>query len=467
MKKKESVIIPKAHKLEASVLGAFLMDSTAFYKVKPRGLCVEDFDLPMHKVIFEAIESIAKKSGKIDLLTVVMQVQAMGKENEVTPFDISEICQMVASTANVEYHASQLQQVKMKRKGLFVSAQIQSMALSPEVDCFDMVETSHRLINSITENIIETGEDVGKTLDLVIGNISGEIPLDPNEYSEFGIADLDDCFGGIWRGDIITIGAQSGVGKTAFMMNFVLPYLAAKKHIAIFSYEMSIAELLMRLISIMAEVDLSKIRTNSLEVYEVHICKLCYGWLKERVNYLHLIDCAGMSIETLRAKCLQIQYLTPLQGVFIDYVQLIAAPNFIKNVVEKQAYNCIALQHLKKELGCPFFLASQVRKDNFRGRPTDSDLKGAQELIAISTKIFMLDNPKKRGIEEYEDGESTDGFIDIYADKVRAGKAFSVRLKYDGYCYKFRSIVGLDKPIIQTLQPLAAQTMPCNEDLPF
>jgi replicative DNA helicase len=220
-------------------------------------------------------------------------------------------------------------------------------------------------------------------------------------------------------------------------LNLAIQFLEQKKHIAFFSYEMSSKDLLTRIISIKTGLSMREIQQGNLIEPDKQIFLSVQSWINERLQYFHCFDCAGLSVEGLRAKALSIHYQTGVEAIFIDYVQLIAAPAGMYDANQKQEYNVIKLQHLKKQIGCALVALSQLRKTKTTDRPTASDLKGAQVLEATATKIILLDSKHKRGQLQYEDGTPTMGKIDVYCDKNRNGCLFSVRLNYTGYCYKF------------------------------
>ena len=198
-----------------------------------------------------------------------------------------------------------------------------------------------------------------------------------------------------------------------------------------------------------------EMQEGKLAEYDKVIFLDAQKWLKDRLQYLHCFDCAGMSVEMLRSKALALSYQKQLSCIFVDYVQLIAAPPRVYDQNVKQEYNCEKLQHLKKELGCGMVLLSQLRKTKLSGRPTASDLKGAQVLEAMCTKIILLDSLYKKGVEYDEAGDSTMGKIDVYVDKNRNGQIFNATVKYIGYCYKFEDLEH------------TAQAAPSNNDYDF
>ena len=98
-------IPPQAKELEEAVLGAIMLEKSAFDNVveilKP-----ECFYVDAHQRIFKAFQSLQLKSDPIDMLTVVEELK-MREELDMIggPYAITRLTNMVVSTANIEAHA--------------------------------------------------------------------------------------------------------------------------------------------------------------------------------------------------------------------------------------------------------------------------------------------------------------------------------------------------------------------------
>ena len=72
---KDSKMMPQAQELEEIVLGALMIDNTAFEKVN---LSIDDFYQPKHQKIFKAISQLSAKYSPIDMMTVTEQLTQNG-----------------------------------------------------------------------------------------------------------------------------------------------------------------------------------------------------------------------------------------------------------------------------------------------------------------------------------------------------------------------------------------------------
>ena len=96
---------PQARELEEAVLGAIMLEKTAFDTVieilKP-----ECFYGEANQRIFNAMKTLAEKSLPIDLLTVVEELKLKEDLEFVGgPYYVSKLTNAVVSSANIEAHS--------------------------------------------------------------------------------------------------------------------------------------------------------------------------------------------------------------------------------------------------------------------------------------------------------------------------------------------------------------------------
>ena len=96
---------PQAKELEEAVLGAIMLEKSAFDTVteiiKP-----ECFYVEANQLIFRAMQSLQQKSMPIDILTVVEELKMQEKLDIVGgPYYVTKLTNAVVSTANIDAHA--------------------------------------------------------------------------------------------------------------------------------------------------------------------------------------------------------------------------------------------------------------------------------------------------------------------------------------------------------------------------
>ena len=111
---------------------------------------------------------------------------------------------------------------------------------------------------------------------------------------------------GLQRGDLMILAARPSVGKSAYAINLALNVAKENNaHVAFFSLEMSIEQLMMRMFSYQAEVQLSKVRSGNLSSEDM----LLIGLAKQELSKLHIYfdEDISTNIADIRAKCRQLK----------------------------------------------------------------------------------------------------------------------------------------------------------------
>lgn len=136
---------PNAEELEQAVLGAILTDSSIFSLVQ-QAFCYtpNPFYCEHNNLIYEACTNLTKRGEPIDMMTATFELRKMGKlEQARGAFYIVELCQRVASVANVEYHAKIVYQQYMRRTALSLMGRAMSNMYDDSFDVFDILNHVH------------------------------------------------------------------------------------------------------------------------------------------------------------------------------------------------------------------------------------------------------------------------------------------------------------------------------------
>ncbi len=124
---------------------------------------------------------------------------------------------------------------------------------------------------------------------------------------------------------LIIVAARPSVGKTAFALNIAQNVgVRARETVAIFSLEMSAAQLVQRMICAEANVDAQRMRTGHLEGDDWEKLTMAIGSLSEAQIFID--DTPGITVADIRAKCRRLKKEKGLGMILIDYLQLISGP---------------------------------------------------------------------------------------------------------------------------------------------
>jgi replicative DNA helicase len=249
-----------------------------------------------------------------------------------------------------------------------------------------------------------------------------------------GYVDLDKMTSGFQRGDMIVIAGRPSMGKTALAMNIAehvsvdlgLPVL-------IFSLEMSAPQLALRFLSSRARVDLAKLRSAKLTDEDWDRVTVGLGRLHNTT--VHIDENGMITANELRARARRIHRECKGLGlIVIDYIQLIASPQYNENRANELGSITRLIKGMAKDLNVPVIALSQLSRkveERTDKRPMMSDLRESGAIEQDADLIMLIYR------DEYYTKEMSKepGVTEVIIGKHRNGPTGDVRLAFlKEYC---------------------------------
>ncbi len=439
---------PQAKELEEAVLGAIMLEKSAFDTVveilKP-----ECFYLEGHQRIYRAMQSLAQKSQPIDILTVVEELK-FRQELEIIggPYYVTKLTNAVVSSANIETHARIILQKFIQRELIRISGEIIGDAYEDSTDVFDLLDDAESKLFEITNNHLRKNFD---SIDTVLVKTIQRIEDLRHRQDEItgvpsGFPTLDRITYGWQSTDLIILAARPAVGKTAFALNLARNaalHPTKPTSVAFFSLEMSSAQLVQRILSAESEIFMEKIARGRLEEHEM---KQLYKKGIDRLAKapIFIDDTPALNIFELRAKCRRLKNKHNVGFIIIDYLQLMSGAGDNKNGNREQEISRISrdLKGLAKELQVPIIALSQLsravesRKEGEK-IPQLSDLRESGAIEQDADMVMFLYRPEYYGITANEMGESNKGETHVKIAKHRNGSLDTIKLRALLHIQKF------------------------------
>ena len=464
---------PQAKELEEAVLGAIMLEKSAFDTVteivKP-----ECFYVEANQLIFKAMQGLQQKSMPIDILTVVEELKMREQLDAVGgPYYVTKLNNAVVSSANIDAHARIVLQKFIQRELIRISGEIIGDAYEDSTDVFDLLDDSETKMFNITNNYLKKNfEDIGNVLAKTINRID-ELRTKTEDISGVpsGFATLDRITYGWQPTDLIILAARPSVGKTAFALNLARnAALHPTKPIPVgfFSLEMSASQLVQRILSAESEIKMEKISRGKLENYEYEQL-LSKGIKKLETAPIFIDDTAALNIFEFRAKARRLVNKHNVGVIIIDYLQLMSGTGDRGSNREQEISNISRnLKALAKELNVPIIALSQLsravetRKES--KMPQLSDLRESGAIEQDADMVMFIYRPEYYEVMSNEQGESTHGETHIRIAKHRNGSLETIKLRAKLDIQKFEEwdgdsgIAGLGsnwKPVGPTTPPAA------------
>ena len=446
---------PQAKDLEEAVLGAIMLEKSAFDTVieilKP-----ECFYVDGHQRIYKAMQGLAQKSQPIDILTVVEELK-MREELDIVggPYYVTKLTNAVVSAANIEAHSRIILQKFIQRELIRISGEIIGDAYEDSTDVFDLLDDAESKLFEITNNHLRKNFD---SIDTVLVKTIQRIEDLRHKNEDIsgvpsGFASLDRITYGWQPTDLIILAARPSVGKTAFALNLAR---SAALHptkptpVVFFSLEMSASQLVQRILSAESEIWLEKIARGKLEEHEM---KQLYAKGIQRLAQapIFIDDTAALNIFELRAKCRRLKNKHNVGLIIIDYLQLMSGTGENRNSNREQEISRISrdLKGLAKELQVPIIALSQLSREVEKRKegnkmPQLSDLRESGAIEQDADMVMFLYRPEYYDITANEFGESNKGETHLRIAKHRNGSLENIKLKALLHIQKFIDDDGSD-----------------------
>ncbi len=431
---------PQAVELEEAVLGAIMLEKSAF-DIASELINADVFYDHRHQRIYAAMISLQQKRVPIDILTVTEELRKREELDMVDgPYKIARLTSMVVSSAHIEDHCKILVQKFIQRQLIRISGEIITDAFEDSTDGFDLLDVAEGKFFEISNafqkrNFEEINSVLKETMDriAILRQKKEDISGVPS-----GFRDLDRITFGFQPTDLIILAARPSVGKTAFALNLARhAALHAGKPVPVgfFSLEMSNSQLVQRILSAESGVPMQKIARGHLEDHEMQeLFKKGIEPLSTAPIYLD--DTGALNIFELRAKARRMVNKYNVGMIIIDYLQLMSGTGDKRNMNREQEISTISrsLKSLAKELNIPILALSQLsravesRKDANK-IPQLSDLRESGAIEQDADMVMFIYRPDYNGLTQDEHGENLKDLTVIKIAKHRNGELGEINLK--------------------------------------
>ena len=214
----------KSNEIEQIIIGSMIGEEGTRFQIL-EDVKEDDFYYPKHQVVFEVIKNLFKEGKKIDLVIVLEELKNRNLIEKAGGVSyVSSVTSSVFMTSTLEEYIELLKEYSYKRKLYDVSKYINTNLNKTATEL--QQEVMDRVIKAVKdENSKETPEKQEEEyLEILEKRIKGELsPI------KTGLLGVDKNIGGFGAGDLITIFAFSGVGKTTLALQIALNNIKADK----------------------------------------------------------------------------------------------------------------------------------------------------------------------------------------------------------------------------------------------
>jgi len=403
---------PQAKDLEEAVIGAIMLDKSAF-DIAMETLKPECFYVEAHQRIYKSMISLQQKGQPIDMLTVVEELRKLEELDIVGgPYFVLKLTNNVVSGAHIEAHSRIILQKFIQRELIRISGEIMNDAYEDSTDAFDLLDSAESMIGQVAENAIQSDyKDLNEGVPEFVTRIEFlKEQESPVTGVPTGFRELDRVTCGWQPTDLIIIAARPSVGKTAFALNLAVNAAMSevrKTPVGFFSLEMSMQQLLGRVVSMDSGIHMSKISSGKVDnITELRLSAERAGSMR-----IYCDDTASLSMMQLRGKARRMVKKHKVGLIIIDYLQLMTG-DAGRGGNREQEISGISrgLKKLAKEIKVPVIALSQLSRDvekRANKEPVLSDLRESGAIEQDADLVGFLYRPSEEDMNKDADLRDT------------------------------------------------------------
>jgi len=438
---------PQNIEAEQSLLGCLMLDKNAITKVADF-INAQDFYKDIHKEIFQSMVDLFEKMEPIDILSVSARLKEKEKLEQIGGYSyLTSLINMVPTATHIINYAKIVREKKVLRDLIEASYQIGLDAFDESQDVDFLLDNAERRVfsisqKSLTQAFVPIKDVLGETFERID-------QLSKHQGGLRGIAtgfkQLDNKLAGLQRSDLIILAARPSMGKSSMALD-IAKHVAVFQNlpVGIFSLEMSKDQIVDKLISSQANIDLWKLRTGKLDDSggdnDFSRIQSAMGTLSEAPIYID--DMGTTNILQMRAMARRLQSDAGLGLIIVDYLQLMDTTNRNATPLQQVTENSKALKSLAKELNIPVLVISQLSRkveERTPHRPMLSDLRESGTIEQDADVVLFIYREDK-----YNENSLEKNIAEIMIAKHRNGPIGAIKLYFDEQKASFRNLEQTD-----------------------
>jgi len=371
---------PQNVEAEESVLGAMMLSPHAIDTVTDV-LDASDFYRESHATVYRVARDLYTRGEPVDAITLVDELEERGELEAIGGrVRIHELAALVPATANVGHYARIVREMATLRGLVRAGGEISRLGWERPGAAPDLVDRAEQIVFELAQQRVASEFDHIETLlkqsfEYITKLYESGVDI---TGTPTGFRDLDRLTSGFQKGNLVIAAARPSMGKSALAI-CIAANLAVRAGIpvAIFTLEMSKAEVTQRLMCSEAKVESQRLRTGKLAPDDwPRLTAACDKLMKAPI---YVDDTSSVTLMEIRSKSRRLKSKEPNLGlVIVDYLQLMTSGASVENRVQEVSQISRSLKLLARDLDVPVLALSQLSRaveQRHDKRPILSDLR--------------------------------------------------------------------------------------------
>ncbi len=424
--------LPYSLDTEKSVLGSILLDNKTAANIFDE-IREDDLFDKNHQLIFQAMKDLFYRNQKIDYTSLSSILTNKGQLETIGGLTtLIELAEYTVSLEHLDTYLTIIKDLSLKREIINTTQSLSTKGLTEDV-------TTDQYLDLAEEQILKLSQkrNLGgfKTTTEVVGEFREKLQiLKDNKGQDItglqtGFVTLDKYIHGLQKEELIILAARPSVGKTALAINIALNAAIKNKDgnagVAFFSLEMSNEQLLMRMLSSLANIEIGKLRTGYLNNNEWRHLEIFTNKVKQLNIFFD--DATSYNISHIRAKSRKLALEGKLDLVVVDYLQLVSADRQRGSTRQEEVSTISrSLKQMARELKVPVLALSQLsRKAEDDKVPLLSHLRESGSIEQDADIVMFI---HRDDYYEREKGDNTSVDAKVIIAKNRQGALGDIEL---------------------------------------
>jgi replicative DNA helicase len=421
---------PQNLEAEESVLGAMMLSPGAIGAVS-EVLDASDFYRESHAIIYRAALGLYAKGEPVDAITLVDELEERGElEPAGGRVRIHELAALVPASANAGHYARIVREMATLRGLIRAGGEIAQLGWERPGETTDLVDRAEQVVFDLSQarvtsefsHIEELLKDSFERI-TALYEAGADVTGTPS-----GFRDLDRLTSGFQPGNLIIVAARPSMGKSGLGLCMAANLaVRAEVPVALFTLEMSKAEVTQRLMCSEAKVESQRLRTGKLGADDwPRLTAACDRLAKAPI---YVDDQGSITMMEIRSKARRLKTREPSLGlIVVDYLQLMTSGSTVENRVQEVSQISRALKVLARDLDVPILAMSQLSRaveQRHDKRPILSDLRESGSIEQDADLVMFIYRD-----EYYNEESDQQGIAEVHLAKHRNGPTDTVKLSF-------------------------------------
>ena len=434
--------MPYSIEAEESLLGAMLQNPQAI-SIALSKINSKDFYSERNRLLYESVIEMHNRNIAVNGETALRYLKENGLFEKLFQNDEAYLIKIIDGTPlsqSARYYADIIAEKSLLRDLILAAQDIQKSAYeAKDAETKEVADFAEKKIFEVTQRRLDN--DFIHIRDLLYEALTSIEERKKHKSAVTGVPSgftgLDRVTHGFQPSDLIILAARPSVGKTSFALNIVEHVMTNVETmgfgIGFFSLEMSRMQLVERLISSKARINLSRVRSGDLERTEWTKLGQTFNSLSQ--SNLLIDDSSQLTIMEIRGKARQMKYKfaemsktsgknIDLKLIVVDYLQLIHSSQTRRNGNREQEIADISrgLKALAKELNIPVVALAQLSRavEQRQDKPRLSDLRESGSIEQDADLVMFL-HRQKPNREDEEVIDERNNQVELILAKHRNG----------------------------------------------